>query len=106
MQINLKQPGQTVTDFAVSGTTVMVAGVEIDCADRQEDVGVVIEIRNNTGGPTEGGDGPYMAQIEIPARRYEVGTAYPDDPNEEPVEVRDPVPLDPNAVVVTLWPSA
>jgi len=104
MQINLKQPGQPVADFAVSGAIVTVAGVAIDCAARQQDTAAVIEIRDNAGAPGEGGSGAYLAQIEIPARRFET-SAIPDDGigDEAPAE---PLPLDPNAVVVTLWPTA
>lgn len=112
MQINLKQPGQPVADFSVSGAVVTVSGVAIDCATRQEDVAVTIEIRRNLGGPSEGGNGAYLAQIKIPSRRYEI-TQVPGEEGEgeegetaQPTELREPLPLDPNAVVVTLWPTA
>ena len=71
MQIILKQGGQPVADFSVSGANVTVAGVAIDCAERQQDIAVTVEVRQNIGGPSEGGNGAYLAQIEIPARRYE-----------------------------------
>lgn len=105
-QINLKQPGQPVADFSVSGAAVTVAGVTVDCAARQLDADVTVEIRANASGPGEGGDGAYLAQIGIPARRYET-TALPSEvEGEQPTEVRKPVPIDPNAIVVTLWPTA
>lgn len=106
MQINLKQDGQPVADFSVSGTNVTVAGVAIDCAARQQDVAVTVEVRQNLGGPSEGGNGAYLAQIEIPARRYETNTIPAEGEDEQPTEVSEPLPLDPNAVVVTLWPTA
>jgi hypothetical protein len=103
-QINLKQPGQPVSDFSVTGSLVTVAGVAVDCAERQLDTSVSIEVRANSNGIQEGGDGAYLAQIEIPARRYvEVETT---DEDGKPMILRDPVELDPNAVVITLWPTA
>jgi hypothetical protein len=107
MQINLKQDGQPVADFSVSGANVTIAGVAIDCAARQQDIAVTVEVRQNLGGPSEGGNGAYLAQIEIPARRYETNTTIPaEGEDEQPTEVSEPLPLDPNAVVVTLWPTA
>lgn len=97
MQINLKQPGQPVADFSVSGAVVVVSGVVIDCAARQQDGGVMVEVRQNNHGVTEGGDGAYLAQIEIPAREFEEAPEGGED--------RVALPLDPNAVVVTLWPT-
>ena len=106
MQIILKQDGQPVADFAVSGTNVTVSGVAIDCAERQQDVSVTVEIRQNINGPSEGGNGAFLAQIEIPARRYETVAVPAEGEDEQPTEMREPLPLDPNAVVVTLWPTA
>ena len=101
-QINLKQPGQPVADFSVSGAIVTIAGVTVDCAARQLDTGVTIEIRSSAGSAHEGGDGAYLAQIEIPVRRYtELETT---DQDGKAVISRDAVALDPNAVVITLWP--
>jgi len=102
MQINLKQPGQPVADFAVSGATVTVAGISIDCADRQRYVAVTIEIRSGLNGPVEGGDGAYLAQIEIPASINEAESINEDGESVASAAVM----LDPNAVVVTLWPVA
>lgn len=108
-QIILKQPGQPVADFAVAGTNVTVAGVSVDCAARQLDVAVAVEIRRNTSGPSEGGHGAYLAQITIPARRYTLATAISvenDSVMGSSSATQEPVPLDPNAVQVTLWPTA
>lgn len=104
MQIILKSPGQPVADFAISGTDVTVSGVHIDCADRQRDVLVTIEVRLNADGPGEGGNGAYLAQIEIPAKRYE-SVSVPAEDGEGETEIREALPLDHNAVVVTLWPT-
>lgn len=106
MQIQLMEPGQPVSDFSISGSVVTVGDVSIDCAARERDTAVMIEIRDNAGTITEGGDGAYVAQIQIPARRYETQIVDP-APGDEggPSEVAEPVELDPNAVTVTLWPA-
>lgn len=103
-QINLKQPGQPVADFSVSGGNVTVAGVTIDCEARQLDTAVTVEIRANKTGPSEGGNGAYLAQIEIPARRYT--DVEGKDKDGKPEITQAPVPLDPNAISITLWPTA
>lgn len=108
-QIILKQPGQTVADFAFTGTTVTVAGVSVDCATRQLDVDVAVEIRRNPNGPSEGGNGAYLAQIAIPARRYtlqEAVNAEAKSKEDQSIMTQVATPLDPNAVHVTLWPTA
>ena len=70
-QIILKQPGQPVADFSISGTTVVVAGVSVDCVERQLDTAVTVEIRLTNGVAAEGDAGAYLAQIDIPARQHE-----------------------------------
>lgn len=97
-QIQLKQPGQPVADFSVSGAIIVIAGVSIDCAKRQNEGTVNVEIRRNAGGAQEGGNGAYLAQIAIPARRY---VSVPGEDEALPVAT----PLDPNAIEITLWPT-
>jgi hypothetical protein len=106
MQIILKNPGQAVSDFSVSGNTVSVSDIAIDCAARQEDTAVTIEIRKNVGGAAEGGNGAYLAQIVIPSRQYSVTEVPAEEEGDTPNEIRTPIALDPNAVAVTLWPLA
>lgn len=103
-QIILKQPGQPVADFSFSGVIVTVAGISVDCASRQTDTSTTVEIRANKSGPGEGGKGAYLAQIDIPARRYIDVAGL--DANNQPTVLQEPVALDPNAVSVTLWPTA
>jgi hypothetical protein len=97
-QILLKQPGQPVADFSIIGTIITVAGVSIDCVERQNEGTVNVEIRHNAGGAGEGGNGAYLAQIAIPARRYAMAEV---DGEEQQIAV----PLDPNAIEITLWPT-
>lgn len=103
-QINLKQPGQPVAEFSVTGSVVTVAGVEIDCAGRETDEAQIIEIRIQDGIAHEGGAGAFLAQIEVPARRYieEVG---PLDADGKPTTVITPVAFDPNRIAIMLWPA-
>ena len=108
-QIILKQAGQPVADFSFAEGVVTVAGVVIDCAARQQDSAVLIEVRSGNSGAVEGGSGAYLAQIAIPARRYI--TVQPATPvvagsMGQSGATRESVPLDPNAVQVTLWPTA
>ena len=97
-QISLKQPGQPVADFSVSGAVIVIGGIIVDCVKRQNDGTVNVEIRRNADGPGEGGAGAYLAQIAIPARRYEKLEGGDD---KQPVAI----PLDPNAIEITLWPT-
>lgn len=105
MKVTLKQPNQPVADFSISGTVVTVSGVSIDTSARQDDVLVTVEIRANVDGPSEGGDGAYLAQIDIPARRYITQHVPSENTDEEATETREPAEFDPNAVMVTLWPT-
>ena len=97
-QIILMQPGLPVASFSVDENLISIAGVAIDAAERQQDVAVYIDVRGTSTAAAEGGDGPYLAQIHIPARRYEEAL------NEEEETVLVPQPLDSNAVEITLWP--
>lgn len=105
-QIKLKQAQQPVAEFSVSGSTVIVAGVHVDCAARQGDSTTLIEVRSNKGVAEEGGSGAYLAHIEIPPKTYreeEGDAASADSEDASTVKVADP--LDPDAVVITLWPT-
>lgn len=101
-QIILKSPGQPVADFSVSGNVVVVSGLEIDCAQRQEDSTLVIEVRQVAGEVVEGGQrGSYLAHIAIPPREYETIAGEDEEETQQIIK-----PLDHNCVVVTLWPTA
>lgn len=93
-QIRLIQPGQPVADFAVSGTTVTIAGLTLELADHQQDASVTLEVRSQAGTARLGGDGAYLAHIELPPARYDHSAGEP---------TRQP--LDPHTVVLTLWPT-
>lgn len=102
-QIKLMQPSQPVADFAVSGTQVTVAGVMVDAADHQSDAGEVIEIRQVGGVAQVGGDGAYLAHIQVPPAKYS-DPGYGDE--SVLITPAQRLPLDPNTLVITLWPTA
>lgn len=104
--ITLKSPGQRVTAFSVDGANVTIAGVQIDCAAEQRDEAVTIEVRGDSSGAHIGGDGPYLATITIPARQYTEQPGAVDPMTGEPTIERVPLPLDPDAVEIILWPVA
>jgi len=103
-QITLKQPGQPVANFSISDAVIAVAGVSIDCAARQSDSTVNISICGTITNATEGGNGAYLAQIDIPPKCY-VNVPGLDDAQGNPTSIQEALPLDPNAVQVTLWPT-
>lgn len=105
-RITLQSPGLPVADFAVVAAVITVAGINVDCAALQADTAQTIEVRHNADGPGIGGDGAYLAHIHIPAKAYtETESSTEVDDGGNPVIVRDALPLDPNAIAVTLWPT-
>lgn len=107
-RIVLKQPGQAVADFSVSGSTVIVAGIAVDCAARQSDVTEIVEVRQDGGQAQIGGEGAYLAHIEIPPRTYREVATTEQGEQPEGAQNTEPAaePLDPNAILITLWPIA
>ncbi|MFY9328505.1 MAG: hypothetical protein WAO76_10865 [Georgfuchsia sp.] len=105
-RITLQSPGLPVANFAVAGALITVAGVSVDCAALQADTPQTVEIRHNADGPGIGGEGAYLAHIHIPAKAYtETESSTEVDDNGNPVIVRAALPLDVNAIAVTLWPT-
>ena len=102
-QIKLMQPGQPVADFAVSGTQITVAGVTVDAIEYQAEFGTTIEIRHNGANAQVGGDGAYLANIEVPPVQYSA-PVYSDE--GELITSAERLPLDPNTLAITLWPTA
>lgn len=106
-RILLISPGLPLANFSVAGALITVAGVSVDCDVLQQDTPQIVEVRDNADGPGIGGDGAYLAQISIPARAYaETESATEVDADGNPLIVREALPIDPNAIAVTLWPTA
>ncbi len=103
-QINLMQPGQPVANFSVDGAVVVVAGVSVDAAAVQEDASVLVEIRHNGESAQIGGTGAYLAHIEVPPAQY--SDPVTDTETGEVVIPAARIPLDPNSIKITLWPTA
>lgn len=102
-QIKLMQPNQPVADFAVSGTQITVAGVTVDATEYQAESGTTVEIRHNGASAQVGGDGAYLANIEVPPMQYSAAVYGGEGELITPAER---LPLDPNTLVITLWPTA
>ncbi|WP_302409622.1 hypothetical protein [Comamonas kerstersii] len=105
-RIELKQPGQPVADFAVDGAQITIAGVLVDCEALQQDTTEIVEVRQSSAGVHIGGDGAYLAQIEIPARTYANAAAASGEGDDQAQSESLAHPLDANAILVTLWPAA
>jgi hypothetical protein len=104
--INLKEPSQPVAMFSVEGCVVTVAGISVDCAKEQADSKTLIEIKSNNGQASVGGEGAYLAVIEIPAKTYtSQTTGETDEQTGQPVSTLVADELDSNAISITLWPS-
>ena len=104
--INLKEPSQPVAMFSVDGCVVTVAGVSVDCAQEQADSKTLIEIKSHNGQASVGGEGAYLAVIEIPAKTYtSQPTGETDEQIGQPVSTLVADELDPNAISITLWAS-
>ena len=90
---------------AIDGATVTIGGVAIDCAARQADSRVLVDVMDDGGGLREGGTGRRVASLAIPPRRYTTEDGGLDeDGNPTTVEVAEP--LDPARVVIRLWTYA
>lgn len=101
--INLIQQGQPVADFSTNGALVTIAGLEINCAEHQDDSATTIEIRQSANGAQIGGTGAYIAVIEIPAKSYIEDLAEDEEGNQVSNLVAEP--LDHNAITIQLWPT-
>ncbi len=89
-------PDAPAPDFSVQGARFAIRGLEIDTAACYAAGETLVEVRADSGGDAVvGGDGPFLAVIEIPARRYEQADG------EQTL-----VPLDPKTVTINLWPGA
>lgn len=102
-RIELKQPGQAVADFSVDGHLITIAGVQVDCQALQQDSEHIVEVYQSEHGTHVGGGGAYLAHITIPAKVYVEAPSQEGGVDDFERIVQE---LDPNAIVVTLWPLA
>jgi hypothetical protein len=90
---------------SVDGATIHVQDVTVDTQERQADTAVRVDLRQQGNGPiTEGGPGRQVASIYIPPRTYQDIEGEPQGEEGEDTTIREPAPVDPDSVVVTLWP--
>lgn len=104
MKFTIMGPGPHV-DLEISGTTAVVGGtVAVDCAERQQDHQVVIDIRATNGVLAEGVGQAFVASFVIPPRAYiEVASETEKDDQGQPVMIPQPIALDGNDIEVRLW---
>lgn len=95
--------------YEVDGTRICFDDdLSINLAKREEDSPVHIDICHDSDsmlviGKTLARD--YVAQIDIPARRYNVLTVSGEtaENEEKTSEKREPIPLDMDEITLTLW---
>lgn len=105
-----KTPGKPHIDYAVSGGKKITFGddeLTINLAAKERDEAVTLDICLDTDGGIVIGVGgtaqKYAAQIDIPARRYDVIEDGEDDMTGEVREVPVPIPFDMALCTLTLW---
>lgn len=104
MQVQQVAPG-AVSDYALNGTVLSVAGVDIDLATRQADTTVTVDLSVDANGvAAEGLTGGYVASVVIPPRRYQLVDSGELGMDDQPLLRREVVPLDSAVVTLFLWP--
>ena len=105
-----KTPGKPHIDFAVSGGKKITFGddeLTINLAAKERDEAVTLDICFDTDGGIVIGVGgtaqKYAAQIDIPARRYDVIEDGEDEMTGEVREIPVPIPFDISLCTITLW---
>lgn len=105
-----KAPGKPHIDYAVSGGKKITFGddeLTINLAARERDEAVTLDICFDAeSGIVIGVGGTaqrYVAQIDIPARRYDVIEDGEDDMTGEVREVPVAIPFDISLCTLTLW---
>ena len=81
-----------------------IAGVVVDLAAAEADSQTILNITNDAGTPVLGlgGKNGYIADIEVPPRRYE--RVEEEDADGILITKSIAIPFDVNAVVLKLWP--
>lgn len=105
-----KTPGKPHIEYAVSGGKKITFGddeLTINLAARERDEAVTLDICFDAESGIVIGVGgtakKYAAQIDIPARRYDVIEDGEDEQKGEPREVPVPIPFDISLCTLTLW---
>lgn len=105
-----KAPGKPHIEFAVSGAKKITFGddeLTINLAARERDEAVTLDICFDAeSGIVIGVGGTaqrYAAQIDIPARRYDVAENGVDEVTGEVREIPAPIPFDMSLCTLTLW---
>lgn len=106
MQMIRMVEGAAVAPYSLDEETkvLTVAGIEIDLAAAEADCQTILNVTNDGGTPVLGlsGKNGYIADVEIPPRRYDTVEEEGDD--GEPLTKTIPRALDTKSVVLKLWP--
>lgn len=105
-----KAPGKPHIEYELSGGKKITFGddeLTINLAARERDEAVTLDICFDADGGIVIGVGgtaqKYAAQIEIPARRYDIIEDGTDETTGEVREVPMPIPFDMSLCTLTLW---
>ncbi|MCD6526989.1 MAG: hypothetical protein J7K75_08390 [Desulfuromonas sp.] len=94
-----------VSDYALDGSVLTVAGVAIDLAARQADVTAMVDLTaDHNGVVAEGLAGSYVASVVIPPRQHRFVDSGELGFDDQPVMSRQALPLNVAAVQLFLWP--
>lgn len=101
-------PGPHI-DFSVSGTVISIGEEVIYTEELQEDSERIVDVYQSADGQISlEGPGAFVANIRIPARRYEtevVDAEGLDENGDQRTEVLPiPQPLHPDSIEITVWP--
>jgi len=104
--VNIQILGSPVASYDLGvGTKVLtVAGLAVNLEELEKDTQNIITISQGENGPEIGPAGRYgyIADIEIPPRRYEYQSDT--DENGDPITKQVAVPLDTDRITLRLWP--
>ena len=103
-----KNEGEKIA-YEVSGTKIIFGDDQlmVNIKSRERDEEVMLDICKDTqdgltvGVNTEARE--YVAQVTIPARRYEIVDTGEKDENDNPIMERKPLPFDMTKCTLTLW---
>lgn len=95
--------------YKLTGTVLLMGQgentLEIDIANRQKDVEICIDIRQDAAGTiTEDKGQAYVANIKIPAKIYEIVDTGIKNEKDEEIYKRQALDIDMEAVELVLWP--
>ncbi len=90
-------------DFSIEGSIVKVGNIQVDCSQLQSDSENIIDICEDGNGNLILGKGKsFVMNIVIPPKKYQ--EIQKEDEDGNPVIEKVAIELDPDEVVLKLWP--